>query len=588
MDDAIVRRRLVATVTRRSFLRRAAILSSGLGATLLAACSQPQTPAPAAPAKPAEPAKPTEAAKPAAPAATTAPAAAAKPTEAPKPAAPAAAAKPTEAAKPAAQAAPAQAGAAAGQLIIVNESEPDTIVPKNASTNISMFVLDNVYDHLTTRDVSTPENKIVPQLAESWSQVDPKTWRFKLRQGVKFHNGEAFNADAVVTAVEDMVNPQAPGIALSEYGSLAAAKKVDDFTVDVMTKDVDPILPVRMVRFSIPAPNWLKTANLEATSTVAVGSGPYMLAEWQKGNGLTFKANPDYWGPNKPKLAEIKLVGRREQGVRSAMLQANEAHLAFHIALDQVNNVPRSIIEATQETVMFRLNHEHPVLKDIRVRQAIVSSIDTKGMMDALFPGIAEPVSQLVRKGSVGWNPNLKPYAYDVAKAKQLMQEAGAVGTTIEYVDRPGSFPRAGEVGEIIVESLNQIGFKATVRHLEAAQWREAFLAVKPDQPRTDLQQTSVSNPVLDSTRPLDVYYLCTGRYRIGCDEEVVKLYNEAAPLTGDARDKAFQKVWEYGYDKIWYMPLFGLNWVHGASAKLKWEPRVDGLVLFNEMNLEG
>jgi peptide/nickel transport system substrate-binding protein len=362
---------------------------------------------------------------------------------------------------------------------------------------------------------------------------------------VKFHNGEAFNADAVVTAVENMTDPQQPGQALSEYGTLQAAKKVDEFTVDVMTKDPDPILPVRMVRFSIPAPNWLKTSNLETTSTMAVGSGPYMLAEWQKGNGLVFRANESYWGPNKPQVAEVKLVGRREQNVRSAMLQAGEANLAFHIALDQVQNVPRSIIEQTQETVIFRLNHEHPVLKDIRVRQAIVSAIDTRGMMEALFPGIAEPVSQLVRKGSVGWNPSLKPYPYEPERAKALMKEAGAVGTPIEYVDRPGSFPRAGEVGEIIVNSLNEIGFKATLRHLEAAQWREAFLAVKPDQPRTDLQQTSVSNPVLDSTRPLDVYYVCTGRYRIGCDDEVTKLYNAAAPLTGEARDKAFQAVWE-------------------------------------------
>ena len=585
MDDSNVCGRPLAAMTRRTFLRQIALVSTGFGATLLAACSQ--APAPAAPAKPAEPAKPaqaakpTEAPKPAAPAATAAPAAAAKPAEA---------ARPTAAAKPAAQAAPAQAkpsGAASGQIIIVNESEPDTIVPKNAGTNISYFVMDNVYDHLTARDVSTPENKIVPQLAESWSSVDPTTWRFKLRQGVKFHNGEPFNADAVVTAVEDVTNPQQPGIVLSEYGTLKSAKKVDDFTVDIMSGQPDPILPVRMVRMAIPAPNWLKSSNLETSSTTAVGSGPYMLAEWQKGNGLLFKANPDYWGPNKPKLAEVKLVGRREQNVRSAMLQAGEAHLAFHIALDQVDQVPRRIVEATQETVIFRLNPEHPVLKEVRARQAVVYSIDTKGMMEALFPGIAEPVSQLVRKGSVGWNPNLQPYPYDPDKAKALMKEIGAVGTPIEYVDRPGSFPRAGEVGEIIVNSLNEIGFKATLRHLEAAQWREAFLAVKPDQQRTDLQQTSVSNPVLDSTRPLDVYYVCGARYKIGCDDEITKLYSAAAPLTGDARDQAFQKVWEYGYDKIWYMPLFGLNWVHGASAKLAWTPRIDGMVLFSEMNLE-
>src|SRR5689334_2633751 len=227
LDDSTVRSRPLATVTRRAFLRRAAILSSGLGATLLAACSQ--APAPAAPA------------------ATSAPAADAKPT--------APAAQPTQAAP--AQAAPAAAGPAKGQIVIVNESEPDTIVPKNAATNIAYFVMDNVYDQLTARDVSTPDGKIVPKLAESWSPVDAKTWRFKLRQGVKFHNGEVFNADAVVVAVDNMVDPKEPGQALSEYGTLQAAKKVDEYTVDIMTKEPDPILPVRMVRFSVPAPNWL-------------------------------------------------------------------------------------------------------------------------------------------------------------------------------------------------------------------------------------------------------------------------------------------------------------------------------------------
>ena len=542
--------------------------------SLLIACAPAAPPAATtAPAKPAEAAKPTEAAKPA----ETAKPAAGAPTQAAPAASPAAA---PAAAKP--------AGPARGQIVIVNESEPDTIVPKDATTNISYFVLDNVYDQLTTRDVSTPEGKIVPKLAESWTRPEPNTWRFTLRQGVKFSNGEPFNADAVVTAVEDIANPQAPGRALTEFGSLQSAKKVDEFTVDISTKDPDPILPVRLVRLAIPAPNWLKTANLETASTQAIGSGPYILAEWQKGSHLLFKANENYWGPNKPKLAEIKLVGRREQGVRSAMLQAGEAQLAFHIALDQANQVPRKIVEQTQESPMFRINHEHPVMKDVRVRQAVVYAIDTQGMINSLFPGIAVPLNgQVVRKGSVGWNPNLKQYPYDPAKAKQLLQEAGAVGTPVEYVDRPGSFPRAGEVGELIVNWLNQVGFKATLRHLEAAAWREAFLAVKPDQQRTDLQQTSVSNPVLDASRVFDVYYACGGRYKIGCDQDFDKKYREANALSGSERDKAFQALWEYAYDKYWYMPLFGLDWVHGSSAKLKWNPRLDGLVLFTEMDLE-
>jgi peptide/nickel transport system substrate-binding protein len=523
-------------------------------------------------------------APPASPVATNAPAPAPpKPAEASPQAAPA---KPAAAAQP--DASPAAApGPATGQIVIVNESEPATIVPKDATSNLSYFVLDNVYDHLIGRDWSSGQGKLVPQLAESWTRVEPSTWRFKLRQDVKFHNGEVFNADAVVTAVADMADPQKPGQAATEYGNMVSAKKVDDFRADITTKDPDPILPERLVRFPIPAPSWLKSASAEIQANAAVGSGPYVLAEYQRGSYLLFKSNPNYWGPNKPQIAEIKLIGRTEQAVRAAMLQAGEADLAFHIAPEALKQVPRGIIEQTQEVPMFRINAEHPVLQDVRVRQAIAEGIDRQGIIDTLFPGIAVPANgQVVRQGSVGWNPNLKPYPYNPEHAKQLMQEAGAVGTPVEYVDRPGSYPKAGEVGELVVNWLNQIGFKATLRHLEAAPWLEAFRAVKPDQKRTDLQATSVSNPILDSSRSIDVYYACGGRSHIGCDPEYDRRYAEAKVLTGEARDKAFQGLWEYAYDKYWYVPLFGLNWAHGAVARLQWTPRIDGIVSFSEMSL--
>jgi peptide/nickel transport system substrate-binding protein len=209
-------------------------------------------------------------------------------------------------------------------------------------------------------------------------------------------------------------------------------------------------------------------------------------------------------------------------------------------------------------------------------------------MINSLYPGgIAVPLNgQLVRPGTLGWNPNLKPYPYNPDEAKRLLQEAGAVGTPVTYFDKPGYFPRADEVGELLINQLNQVGFQATIRHLEAAAAIEAMKAVKPDQQRTDLQMTSVSSPVLDSSRVFDVYYACSGVNRIGCNPEFDRRYTEARVLSGDARDTAFQALWAYAYDKYWYMPLFGLNWAHGASARLQWTPRVDGMVLFSEMSL--
>src|SRR5205823_13168091 len=118
------------------------------------------------------------------------------------------------------------------------------------------FVMGNVYDGLTARDWSTGEPKIVGKLAESYtqSQTDPKTWRFKLRPGLKFINGEPVTADAVVTMVASVVDPAKPGNSIHEFGlGGGSATKIDDLTVDITTKAPDAIFPSRVVRLSIPA-----------------------------------------------------------------------------------------------------------------------------------------------------------------------------------------------------------------------------------------------------------------------------------------------------------------------------------------------
>ena len=534
---------------------------------LLTACGQPAPVAPTtAPAKPTEAAKPAGAAK---PAATTAPAAAAAP------------AKPAEAARP--------AGAAPkGQLVLVLESEPDTIVTKNASTNIGYFVLDNVYDHLTFRDWSSGEPKIVPELAESWTRPDPNTWRFKLRQGVTFHNGEPFNADAVVAAVEDIVNPAEPGTSLGEYGFLKSATKIDELTVDILTTQPDAILPARMTRFPIPAPGWLKSVTPQARIVTAIGSGPYTLVEWQQGSHILLRANEQYWGAKKPTIAEVKMLGRKEAAVRASMVQTGEAHLGYQIPAEQRQQLPQAIVEPTMESPSVRLNPNHPILKDIRVRQAIVYAIDTKGIIDALYPGgIAVPLKgQLIRKGSVGYNASLQDYPYQPDVAKKLIQEAGASGTQLEIVTRPNYFPKASEVTEIVANSLDQIGLKVSIRAMEIAQWNEALRAVKPDQQQTDLLLRSPSNPVLDSSRVVDQSHMCGARFSLICDAKLDQMLKDAGAQTGEERDKTYQAAWAYAYDQYWFIPLFGLDYVHGASPRLKWTPHPDQVTLFTDMTL--
>jgi peptide/nickel transport system substrate-binding protein len=535
-----------------------------------------------------------------APAAPVSPAATAAPA---KPAAPAAApsASPgaSPAASPGAAVAPAPAAGAVakvqpkGSITMVIESDGDTIHPKDGTTDNAMFVMGNVYDGLTARDWSTGTPKIVGKLAESFEQstADPKTWRFKLRQGLKFINGEPVNADAVVNMVNFVTDPANPGLAIDEFGlNGAKATRIDEYTVDITTKEADAIYPSRVVRMGIPAPKWLASMPNDNSITQAVGSGPYKLVEFVKGDHFLLQANPDYWGPNKPRIAEIKIVFRNEAAVRGAMLQAGEVQLATLLTPEQAKQMPASIIELTGEAVGIKINPEHPVLKDLRVRQAINMSLDRKSMIDSLYGDVAEPLNgMMVRKSSLGWNPNLKEYPYDPAKAKQLVQDAGAVGQSIELISRNGVVPRVDEVTELFANQVNQSGLKVTVRSLEVGQWRAANRQVKPGETRTDLLLTSASDPVLDSSRTLNNYYKCGGVNAQWCDQEWTTKFNNVLGLSGDARAKGFQELWQVAYDQNVFTPLFGLNFIHGISPKLHWgtTKRYDLIRDFTEWTLD-
>jgi peptide/nickel transport system substrate-binding protein len=534
-------------------------------------------------------------AAPVSPAATAAPA---KPAAAPA-ASPGASPAASPAASPGAAVAPATAPAAVarvkpkGSMTMVLESEPDTIQVKDGGGDNGFLVNANLYDRLTARDWSSGEPKIVGLLAESWSQsqTDPKTWRFKLRQGLTFTNGEPFTADAVVAIVDNVVDPAKPGLQIDEFGLRGSkATKIDDSTVDITTAVPDAIFPSRIGKMGIPAPKWAASAPKDSSLTAAVGSGPYKLVEFVKGSHFLLKANEDYWGPNKPTIAEIKIVFRNEAAVRASMLQTGEVQLATLLTPEQAKQVPATVIELSGESVGIRINHEHPVLKDLRVRQAINMAFDRKSMIDSLYGNVAEPLNgMMVRKGSLGWNPNLQEYPYDPAKAKQLVQEAGAVGQSLTLISRNGLFPRVDEVTELFANQVNQTGLKVSVQSLEVGQWRAINRQVKPGEARSDLHLAALSDPVLDSSRVFLNYYQCGGAIALWCDQEWTAKFNNVLGLGGDARAKGFQELWATAYEQNVYIPLFGLNFIHGISPKFHWDPakRSDQIRDFTQWRLD-
>src|SRR4051794_33484268 len=256
-------------------------------ASLLLACTPPAPPAPTS-------APPTQAAvaKPAAAPATAAPAA---PTAAPGAAAPAAqqpaAEKPTAAPAVAARVEP------KGSVLIALNEEPPTLASYDATATFSYPVMRNVTEALLNRDPVTTE--LVPELAIKWEQINPTTWRFNLRQGVKFHDGTPWNAEAAADAWNDMLNKDNNYRVRTYIGPEAEAKPVSEYVLDVVTASPDPILPTRAYFIPFHSPTARK-AHREDQPLKPIGTGRYKFVEWVKAQQIKLTANPDWWGNTAP------------------------------------------------------------------------------------------------------------------------------------------------------------------------------------------------------------------------------------------------------------------------------------------------
>jgi peptide/nickel transport system substrate-binding protein len=162
----------------------------------------------------------------------------------------------------------------------------------------------------------------------------------------------------------------------------------------------------------------------------------------------------------------------------------------------------------------------------------------------------------------------------------------GAAGTSLQITIQQNMFANVLQLGEAISNAMSATGLNVTPKIKEAAQWREDLFAVQQGQPRSDMLMTSASNPIFDSIRVMGSYYPCGGQFSQWCDQDFTSKLNTAATLSGDQRAAAFQDLWAYAYNHYAFIPLFGLDFIHGVSPKLSWTPRDDGFVYFSDMEL--
>ena len=430
------------------------------------------------------------------------------------------------------------AAAEEGEITIVLSEEPDIIDPCEASrSNVGRIVKQNITETLT--EIDPDDGSITPRLATAWEQVDDLTWRFKLQEGVKFHDGEPFNAEAAKTAIVRTLDERIDcEIRIKFFGGMEVTPVVvDEHTLDIKTAEPAPILPTMMGTMTITSPN---TVEGERTRE-PVGTGPYRFVSWTPGTSVVLERFADYWG-EAPEVAKVTYVFRGKFAVRAAMVAAGEADIAPNIAVQDATDPEMDFSYLNSETSSFRIDVNKPPLDDLRVRKAMNLAIDRDAMIGTIFSADVVKATQMVVPSINGHNPDLEPYPYDPEQAKQLLAEAEADGVPVEdeitMIGRLEIYPNATEHAEATMAMLQDAGFNMKLNMLEVAEWVDTYTKPYAEDRPPQLVQTQHDNNNGDAVFTVFFKYHSDGAQSVLGDPELDALIEKATVSTGDERQQ--------------------------------------------------
>ncbi len=453
------------------------------------------------------------------------------------------------------------AQAAKTDLTIALQLEPPHLDPTSAAAGaIDSVLYSNVFEGLT-RFMS--DGSVVPGLAESWEiSEDGKTYTFKLREGVTFHDGTEMTAEDVKFSLDRARGEDSANAQKALFEGIESVEVVDPLTVKVTLAAPDGNFLFNMAWGDavIVAPE-----SIEDIKSNPVGTGAFMFDGWVQGDKITLKRNPDYWG-EAPALEEatFKFISDPTAAFAAMMAQDIDAFAGFPAPenLPQFEADPRFqvLVGSTEGETILSTNNAQEPLNDIRVRQAIAHAIDRQAIIDGAMFGLGTPIGTHFAPHHPDYVDLTGQSAYDPEKAKQLLAEAGyADGFTTTLKLPPPSYARRG--GEIIAAQLREVGIETEISNLEWAQWLEQVFRGK------DFGLTIVSH-----TEPMDIGIYARPDYYFNYDNPDFQAHMEELGRTTDPAKrsemlKAAQKMIADDYVNGY---LFQLAFPTVADAKLQ------------------
>jgi len=484
-------------------------------------------------------------------------------------------------------AAPAQA--AKDKVVVAFGSNIPTLDPHMHSSRLAHIADWHLYDTLMDRDNKT--YKPGPGLALSLRNVNALTWELKLRTGVKFHNGEPFNAEAVKFTIDRVLDPATKSVTRGNFTWIKEVKIVDEYTVQIITANPFPAAPEFLTLAYIVPPKYLKAVGDEEFNRKPVGTGPYKFVEWKKAEHLIVEANADYWKDSPKGTPKIKTIVFRtipETTTQIAELLSGGVDIIRNVPPDQISVVKDSPNARISATKILRVNSllldsggraSKTPLMNQKVREAIAYAINVDEMLSKILSGYAERTATGVNPLHFGFDGSIKPYPFDPERAKKLLAEAGYPnGFEITLNTYSGTITSMDQMADAVSGYLAKVGIKVKRRHIEdVGMWTSSSKEGKLE----GLQYYSWgSNSIFDADAIM--YALAYSKEPLSYTKDAVldQLLDEGrTQIDPKKRQEAYAKAQKLMHEKFYWIPINVQYTIEGVNKKLNYEAGSDEMM---------
>jgi peptide/nickel transport system substrate-binding protein len=449
------------------------------------------------------------------------------------------------------------------------------------------MVTNQIYEPLVDLDGKTLAP--VAGLSTEWKQPDPLTWQFTIRQGVKFHSGDPFTVDDVVASITKEIDPAQKSEIAGYFAAIKSVAKVDDNTVEIKTNGPAPNLPVALSYLPMESAKWLAATKPDQIALTTNGTGPYMMdGAWKKGVSIAIKQFDGYWG-TKPQVTAVSYKFLEENQTRLASFLTGESDVMTVMLPEYISQVKAKGLKEVDgnsfEFPLIRLTSIKGPMAKKEMRLAANYAIDKQGIVDSLYGGYATVANgQAMNVGYGGYNPDLKPYPYDPAKAKELLKTAGYKNEKIQLYGETGRWLKDAEVVTAVADQLRAVGMNID---LKIVGWNDYLDILLHRDKAPDMIFVSAGNELFDASRVLNSFVTTTGplsAYGTPAIDAQVKASEQAT--TQAERETLQRALMKLIYDDPYAVVIANSKNIIGLSARMDYTLREDGRLMVSQMTL--